>query len=214
MCELMFNLKKYIITVLTVLVIAGCATPKAPKEFNQLSKTDYHLAAVDQYFIGVDDVVQVNVWRNPELSAEVPVRPDGKISVPLIGDILAGGKTPEQVAEAIRQELNVYIREAHVAVIITALNSHEYISRVRITGAVNAPISIPYRQGMTVLDAVLSAGGLSEYAAGNKSVLHRQNSQDKNNYNVYLFDILQKGSLETNYTLLPGDVISVPERLF
>lgn len=167
---------------------------------------------VDEYLIGVDDVVEISVWRNPDLGATVPVRPDGRISVPLIGDIDAGGKTPEQVAEEIREQLKVYIKDPLVAVILTQLNSHEYLSRVRVTGAVRTPITIPYRQGMTVLDAVLAAGGPNEFAAVDRSRLIRKANDEVGTFNVALGAILNRGDLSTNYPLRPGDVITVPER--
>ena len=100
------------------------------------------------YKIGVDDVLQVSVWRNPELNVTVPVRPDGKVSLPLIGDVQAGGLTPVEVSRHIESRLRRYIRSPNVAVILTELHSHEFLSRVRVTGAVETPISIPYRQGM------------------------------------------------------------------
>lgn len=166
------------------------------------------------YRIGADDKVQVTVWRNPELSVMVPVRPDGMISVPLIGDVMAGGKTPTEVAETIRRKLTAYIREPVVTVILTELKSHEYLSRVRITGAIRTPKSIPYRQGMTVLDAVLESGGINEFASSNRSKLYRKSGGATVVFDVELGDILEKGKLETNYSLLPGDVITIPERLF
>jgi polysaccharide export outer membrane protein len=119
------------------------------------------MPAADDYLIGVDDMVQVSVWRNPDLGITAPVRPDGKISVPLVGDVTAGGRTPDEVAKDLQQKLAAYVREPQVTVILTELRSHEYLSRVRVTGAVRQPISIPYRQGMTVLDAVLAAGSPS-----------------------------------------------------
>jgi polysaccharide export outer membrane protein len=171
------------------------------------------------YKIGVDDRLQVTVWRNPELSVTVPVRPDGKISMPLIGDVEAGGRTPEQVAATVRQKLSAYIREPNVAVILTELRSHEFLSRVRVTGAVRTPRSIAYRQGMTVLDAVLEAGGVNDFASANRTKLYRKDKLDKDKqktdvFSIELGDILSKGRLETNYPLIPGDVITVPERLF
>ena len=158
--------------------------------------------------------MQVNVWKNPDLSVTVPVRPDGKISVPLIGDVIAGGKEPMQVAKEVKKSLSKYIREPQVAVILTSLQSHEFISRVRITGAVVSPSSLPFRQGMTVLDAMLQAGGTNDFAAANKARLYRKESEQTAQYDIYLDDILHSGQLETNYTLLPGDIITVPERLF
>ena len=167
-----------------------------------------------EYRIGVDDRVQVTVWRNPELSATVPVRPDGKISVALIGDVQAGGNTPEQVAALIKQKLALFIREPNVAVIVVELRSHEFLSRVRVTGAVRTPRSMPHRRGMTVLDAVLEAGGLNEFAAPNRTKLYRKGKDKTDVFDVDLGDILNKGRLETNLSLRPGDVVTIPERLF
>jgi polysaccharide export outer membrane protein len=167
-----------------------------------------------EYRMGVDDRVQVTVWRNPELSAQGPVRPDGKITVPLIGDVEAGGHTPAEVAEQIKKQLSVYIRDPNVAVIIMELRSHEYLSRVRVTGAVRVAKSIPYRQGMTVLDVVLEAGGPNDFAAPNRTKLYRKVKDKVEVYEVELGDILNKGQLQTNFPLRPGDVLTVPERLF
>ena len=170
---------------------------------------------VSDYLIGVDDEVQVSVWRNPELGITVPVRPDGRISVPLIGDVVAGGRTPDQVAADIQEKLGAYVRDPQVAVILTQLRSHEYLSRVRVTGAVRQPVSIPYRQGMTVLDAVLAAGGVTEFAAPDRADLFRRNDDDTtSSYAVRLDRILNRGELETNYPVAPGDVITIPERTF
>lgn len=164
------------------------------------------------YRIGVDDQLQVAVWRNPELSVSVPVRPDGRISVPLIGDVMAGGRSPEEVARDIEERLAAYVRDPKVAVILTELRSHEFISRVRVTGAVRTPISIPYRQGMTVLDAVLQAGGVNEFAAANRTRLYRRNGEHTQTLPVRLGAILGTGDLDTNVEVRPGDVITVPER--
>ncbi len=167
-----------------------------------------------EYRIGVDDVVKVDVWKNPDLSVEVPVRPDGMISVPLIGDVGVGGKVPAEVAEIIKEKLSVYIRKPRVTVIMAQLNSHEFLSRVRVTGAVNEPMTLEFRQGLTVMDAVLEAGGLSKFASANKTKLYRKQNAESSVYPVKLNDILKKGDLRTNFDLAPGDVITVPERLF
>jgi polysaccharide export outer membrane protein len=147
----------------------------------------------DAYKIGVDDVVQVSVWRNPELGITAPVRPDGMISVPLVGDVQAGGRVPAEVAKDIQTRLAAFVVEPQVAVILTELRSHEYLSRVRVTGAVRQPISIPYRQGMTVLDAVLAAGGVTEFAAADRSNLYRQNGEKTGTYQVRLDSVLNRG---------------------
>lgn len=196
-----------------LLMLAGCATSRGtvagapPTDGTQIH-------AVEAYRIGVDDQVQVSVWRNPELGITVPVRPDGMISVPLIGDVLAGGQTPPEVAKDIEEKLSAYVRDPQVAVILTQLRSHEYLSRVRVTGAVRQPVSVPFRPGMTVLDAVLAAGGLTEFAAADRTELHRKNGERALSYDVKLDRILKRGDLRTNYPVAPGDVITVPERTF
>lgn len=168
----------------------------------------------DTYKIGVDDIVQVSVWRNPELGITVPVRPDGMISVPLVGDVSAGGRTPSEVAATIQEKLATYVRDPQVAVILTELRSHEYLSRVRVTGAVRQPVSIPYRPGMTVLDAVLAAGGVTEFAAPNRASLYRKNANAATTtYEVKLDRILKRGDLSTNFDVAPGDVITIPDRI-
>ena len=198
--------------VVLALLLAGCASGSGSSKSAPPQQAS---AAVENYLIGVDDIVQVSVWRNPELGITVPVRPDGKISVPLVGDVAAGGRTPAEVAGDIQQKLADYVRDPQVAVILTELRSHEYLSRVRVTGAVRQPISIPYRQGMTVLDAVLAAGGINEFAAPDRSDLFRKNKDDTNaTYPVRLDRILNRGDLSTNYTVAPGDVIVIPERTF
>ena len=194
------------------LLIAGCATSRPGARAPPADATQSQ--AVDAYRIGVDDQVQVAVWRNPELGITVPVRPDGMISVPLIGDVLAGGRTPPEVAKDIQDKLSAYVRDPQVAVILTQLRSHEYLSRVRVTGAVRQPVSVPFRPGMTVLDAVLAAGGLTEFAAPDRSELHRKTGDGARTYEVKLDRILNRGDLATNYPVAPGDVITVPERTF
>lgn len=191
------------------LLLAGCVSSG-----NLTSGAPPAAAPVaDEYQIGVDDLVQVSVWRNPELGITAPVRPDGKISVPLVGDVMAGGRTPDAVAKELQAKLATYVIEPQVTVIITELRSHEYLSRVRVTGAVRTPVSIPYRQGMTVLDAVLAAGGVTEFAAPDRSSLHRRNGDGAQAYGVQLDNILNAGDLSTNYKVAPGDVITVPERV-
>lgn len=198
------------VTLILTLVLAGCATSGS----NQAGPppTDSS-AAVAAYQIGVDDIVQVTVWRNPDLSITAPVRPDGMITVPLVGDVTAGGRTPPDVAADIQARLAAYVRDPQVAVILTDLRSHEYLSRVRVTGAVRQPISIPFRQGMTVLDAVLAAGGLTEFAAPDRSDLYRKRGAETRSYQVRLDRILNRGDLTTNFKVAPGDVITVPERI-
>lgn len=191
------------------LAVAGCATTNHQDGAPPANSG----AAVDSYQIGVDDMVQVSVWRNPDLGVTVPVRPDGKITVPLAGDVVAGGRTPPEVAADIQSKLAAFVREPQVSVILTELKSHEFLSRVRVTGAVKQPVSIPYRQGMTVLDAVLAVGGVNEFAAPDRSGLYRKSTSGTQSYEVNLDRILNRGDLSTNFSVAPGDVITVPERV-
>ena len=196
------------------LLLGGCASTGEFESPDSAAGAGPVGSVVAEYRIGVDDRVQVSVWRNPDLSVIEPVRPDGKISVPIIGDVEVGGRTASEVAETIKQKLSAYIREPNVAVILTELRSHEFLSRVRVTGAVRTPRSIAHRPGMTVLDAVLEAGGVNEFASANRTKLYR-NVRDKTEvFDIQLGDILGKGRLATNIPLRPGDVITVPERLF
>ena len=203
--------RRYLLSLATLfigLLFAGCSsTTQPPPPATDTS----HTGLTDEYRIGVGDSLSVNVWRNPDLSVAVPVRPDGKISVPLAGDVLVGEKTPEEVAAYITEQLRKFIRDPYVTVIVTNMGSDAYRSRVRVTGAVENPLSVPYRQGMTVLDMVLEAGGLSEFAVPGKAILYRKSGES---LKIALDRILQKGDLGTNFPLQPGDVITVPERAF
>ena len=195
-------------------VISGCASDiYIPADSDIVDNQDV-LKTVKTYLIGVDDTLTINVWKNTELSVIVPVRPDGKISMPLIGDVQAAGNTPEQVSVIIKKRLQNYVRDPNVTIMVTGLQSHEYLTRVRITGALNIPSSINYRQGMTVLDAVLVAGSINDFAAPNRTKLYRKLAGKPRVISIYLGDILYKGKLETNIELRPGDILTVPERLF
>ena len=168
----------------------------------------------DEYRIGVGDALQINVWRNPELSSAVPVRPDGKISLPLVGDILAANLTTAQLSKNIAAGLESYVRSPQITVIVANPSSSDFQRRVRITGAVRSPQSLPYRDGMTVLDLVLMAGGANEYASANKAKLYRRVNNETKVYPIRLTDLIESGKLETNYPLQPSDIVTVPERSF
>ncbi|WP_456377120.1 XrtA/PEP-CTERM system exopolysaccharide export protein [Thiolapillus sp.] len=206
------ELRGYGVLVLAFVVFAvsGCAT----QEQLAMESPPEGTGVVAKYLVGVDDTLSVSVWRNEELSVSAIVRPDGIITVPVIGDVVAAGRTPEEVASDIRERLSKYIRSPQVAVSVTGLVSNAYLTRVRVTGAVTQPVSTAHRPGMTVLDAVLEAGGLTEFASPDKARLYRKVDGKVKAYPVFLKQILQKGNLSTNYRLLPGDIISIPERTF
>jgi polysaccharide export outer membrane protein len=204
-----------LVTGIATMAIAGCAsTPASSPDKVQQALSSETRDTNTPYILGVSDVVTVSVWRNEDLSISVPVRPDGMISVPVIGDVRAAGNSPETLAGNIEEELSGYIREPQVSIIVTSMGSNEFRDRVRVTGAVAQPISIPYRDGMTVLDILLSAGGASQFAALNDSMLYRPMSGEVVAIPVRLDDILTKGDVETNYRMRPGDILAVPERSF
>lgn len=169
---------------------------------------------LSEYLIGVGDALQISVWRNPELSLAVPVRPDGKISMPLVGDIMAANLTATQLSANIVKSLSGYVKSPQVTVIVANPSSSDFQRRVRITGAVRTPQSIPYREGMTVLDLVLLAGGPNEFASSNKAKLYRNVNGKLSVYSVKLDDLINKGKVDTNYALQPSDIVTVPERAF
>lgn len=199
--------------VLLVMVLTSCAAPPVTNTEPPVERVDENF--VDEYRIGVGDVLQINVWRNPDLGVEVPVRPDGVITVPLAGEVTAGGRTSAEVSTEIQDRLSKYVREPMVSVIISQIVADEFLTRVRVTGAVQSPVSMPFRQGITVLDAVLEAGGPNEFAAANRTRLFRKASDgQRSSFAVQLDDILKRGDMQTNFTLQPADVITVPERRF
>lgn len=170
----------------------------------------------EEYVIGPLDELTIHVWRNPELGAEkIQVRPDGRITTPLVADMPAVGKTPAMLAEDIRLQLSQYIEEPLVSVIVTNF-AGTFSQQIRVIGATEQPASIPYRANMTVLDAMIAVGGLSEFAAGNRAKLIRFDKQAgrQREYALRLGDLLKDGDSRANVMLRPGDVIIIPESMF
>jgi len=165
-----------------------------------------------EYIIGPGDSLQVFVWRNPELTTTIPVRPDGKISTPLVEDMIAVGKTPSQLARDIETVLAEYIRQPQVNIIVSTAVST--FSQVKVIGQVMNPQAMPYREGMKVMDAVLAVGGLGPFAAGNRGKLVRTANGGQQEIRIRLSDLINKGDLSQNLALRPGDVIVVPESRF
>lgn len=166
----------------------------------------------DDYVIGPGDSLQIFVWRNPELTATVPVRPDGKISTPLVEDMIAVGKTPSQLARDIEKVLGEYVRSPQINVIVTQPNSA--FSQVKVIGQVLRPQSIAYRDGLKVLDAVLAVGGLAPFAAGNRAKIMRTVNGKSTEIKVKLSALVNDGDMRQNLALQPGDVIVIPESRF
>jgi len=168
--------------------------------------------STSQYIIGPGDSIQVFVWRNPDLSVTIPVRPDGKISTPLVEDLVAVGKTPSQLARDIEARLAEYVRNPQVNVILA--NAVGSFTQVKVVGQVKTPSSVPYREGMTVLDLIIAVGGLTDFAAGNRSKILRKDDKGKEiQINVRLESLVKRGTLSENLPIKPGDVVVVPEAL-
>lgn len=203
-------MKKIIYVVLLAIIAVGCASTKVEQGQPPVTNQD----AKEVYKIGVGDGLNIAVWRNPELSVTVPVRPDGKISAPLVGDIQAAGLQPQELAQILSGKLESFIRNPQVTVVVTNAASSEFQHRVRVTGAVANPTSLPFQKGMTIMDVVLESGGITPFANPNDTKLYRATPEGTKVYAVKLRDILEKGDIKTNYTLQPGDIITVPERLF
>jgi polysaccharide export outer membrane protein len=169
-------------------------------------------AVTPDYVIGPGDTLEVFVWRNPDLSVTVPVRPDGKISTPLVEDMVAVGKTPSRLARDVETALAVYVKSPQVNIIVTIPASA--FSQVKVIGQVLHPQAVPYRQGMTVIDAVLAVGGLTQFAAGNRARVVRNVNGKPQEFKIKLAAILNNGDMSQNMALQPGDVVVVPETLF
>lgn len=169
----------------------------------------------ESYLIGASDEITVFVWRNPELGARTQVRPDGRITTPLISDMVAVGKTPAQLAEDIRVVLGQYIQDPLVSVMVDRPQG-TFSQQIRVVGATERPAAIPYRANMTLLDVMIAVGGLSEFAAGDRARLIRmdRSSGRQREYNLRISSLLRRGDVRANVRLEPGDVIIIPESMF
>jgi polysaccharide export outer membrane protein len=186
--------------------VAGCATQGYPPAPATAASPDYN------WIIGPGDTVNIVVWRNPELSASVPVRPDGKIATPLVEDLPAIGKDPTTLGRDIEKALSKYIRDPVVTVIVTGFVG-PYSEQIRVVGEASKPQVLPYKQNMTVLDVMIAVGGLTDFADGNKATLLRASDGNKQ-YSVRLKDLLKRGDISANVEMKPGDVLIIPQSLF
>ena len=167
----------------------------------------------NNYRIGPGDSLEIFVWRNPEISTSVPVRPDGKISMPLVEDIQAVGRTPSELAREIETILADYIRSPTVNVIVKTFVG-TFAEQVRVVGQAADPKSLPFRNGLTLLDVMIEVGGLTEFAAGNRAKIVRSENGSKVEIRARLADLMDKGDLTENIAMMPGDVLIIPESIF
>ena len=197
------------------MALSGCGAGASGPQLEPARFVAMQEGPGEEYVIGPLDELTVHVWRNDELGAQVQVRPDGRITTPLVTDMPAVGKTPTMLAEDIRLQLSQYIEEPLVTVIVNEF-AGTFSQQVRIVGATEQPASLPYRANMTLLDAMIAVGGLSEYAAGNRAKLTRfdRESGEQREYALRLSDLLRRGESEANVMLRPGDVIIIPESMF
>jgi len=201
--------------LLAAVVLSGCVGGGSRPELPAASAVAGRETPSEEYIIGPMDQLSIFVWRNPELSSKVQVRPDGRITTPLISDMPAVGKTPAMLADDLKYALGEYIKDPIVSVIVENF-SGTYSQQVRVVGATEKPASIPYRANMTALDAMIAVGGLSEFASGNRSRLVRVDRATgrQREYKVRLGDLLKNGDISANVKLEPGDVLIIPQSMF
>lgn len=188
-----------------VAALAACSGPQGPAPA-QTPSPDYN------YLIGPLDVLQILVWRNPDLSISVPVRPDGKVSVPLVEDLPVLGKNPTQLARDIEKAMSKFVRDPVVTVIVTNFVG-PFTEQVRVIGEATRPQALAYRHKMTLLDVMIAVGGITDFADGNSATLLRTADGGKQ-YNVRLKDLIKRGDVSANIEMRPGDVLIIPESWF
>jgi len=194
--------------------LAGCASDELP----MLPPYDGYGSVTEDpeeytYLIGPGDGLNIFVWRNPEVSTEVTVRPDGKITTPLVEDLQASGRTPAQLARDIEDVLEIYIRQPIVTVIVGEFVG-PYSEQIRVVGEATTPQALPYREDMSLLDVMILVGGLTEFAAGNQAAIVRMVDDEQQQYRVRIDDLLKDGDITANVSLLPGDILIIPESWF
>ena len=199
-----------VLVLLSCLAVAACGGSTAQvTPASEIGENE----ADDNYIIGAGDVLQVFVWGYEDLSTEVSVRPDGYISTPLVEDMQAAGKTPTQLARSVETALAEFVRSPNVTVIVRQFVG-EYNQQIRVVGQATEPKSLNYRSGMTLLDVMIEVGGLGEFAAGNKAKVVRKEGGEEITINVRLKDLLNRGDMDENIAMKPGDVLIIPESIF
>ena len=196
------HLRALFVLACATAALAGCVSSHPPVPMATPS-------AEDVYKVGPLDSLNIVVWRNTDLSGTVQVRPDGRISTPLVQDLVVAGKTPPEIAREIEKALGKYVRDPNVTVLVTSFQG-TFSEQIRIVGEATKPQAIAYRQNMTLLDVMIQAGGLTDFADGNSAVLVRNNTS----YTVRLKDLLKRGDITANAAVAPGDVIIVPQSWF
>lgn len=206
-----FNVKSFVAgaLVMLVLLVPGCAREQRP----ELPEATYQMRYAHKYKVGPGDAVEIFVWRYPEVSTTVPVRPDGFITAPLLEDVPAAGKTPTELARDLEEALSVFLRDPLVTVIVQGFVGI-FPEQIRVLGEATQPLALQYRDGMTLLDLMIQVGGITEFAAGNRAVLVRFEEGEQREYRVRLRDLIEDADLSANVDLRPGDILLIPESWF
>jgi polysaccharide biosynthesis/export protein len=188
--------------------------PAAAQAQNAAAGGTMGASTAANYLIGPGDELEIFVWKNPDLSVTLPVRPDGRISTPLVADMQAQGRTPTDLAANLRAALGKYVQDPVVTVLVKTVAAPGSAASIRVIGAAATPKSVPYRAGLTVLDVLIEVGGLNTYAAGNDAQIIRTENGVSRGIPVHLADLMKAGDLKANVQLMPGDVVRIPERWF
>lgn len=199
---------KFFTGFMLVAVLAGCSTLEDLPSLSEQAATERPF-----YQIGPGDGLTIFVWKNPDLTTSVPVRPDGRVSVPLMEDLEVTGKTPTDLAREIEEKLSVFVQDPLVTVMVTSFVG-PFSEQVRVVGEAANPQALPYRANMTLLDVMIAVGGLTEFADGNGSSVVRRSDGQQQQFRARLADLIKDGDISANALLLPGDVIIVPESFF
>jgi polysaccharide export outer membrane protein len=212
------NITGYLFKIVTILIAAlvvnACTSPATiPESTGAATKGVNGGAASPLYVIGPGDSLSVFVWGDNELSTEVVVRPDGLITTPLVEDLQASGRTPTELARDLEKRLSIFVKNPKVTVSVTNFVGR-YTEQVRVVGQAAQPQSLPYRDGMTLLDVIISVGGLTEFAAGNKATIVRKAGGKTHQFRVRLDDLIRDGDISANTRMMPGDVLIIPETWF
>lgn len=198
------------------IIVSGCAGQNTAVENDSSassSSSPEREAKGEEYLIGPGDQLEVFVWRNPELSTTVPVRPDGKITTPLVEDVLASGKTATELAREMEKRLAFYVKSPIVTVTVQEFVGR-YSEQIRVVGEAATPKSLSYSANMTLLDVIIDVGGLTEFANGNKATIVRSANGKRQQINVRLDDLIKRGDISANIKMMPGDILIIPESWF
>lgn len=197
---------RWVLGALLVSLVAACAGTSFPPAPTNAASSEY------SYLIGAGDQINIIVWRNPELSMQVPVRPDGKISTPLVDELVAQGKNSVELARDLEKVLGKYVRDPVVTVVVTGFVG-PYSEQIRVVGEATKPQVLAFKQNMTLLDVMIAVGGLTDFAAGNSATIVR-NAEGGKQYSVRLKDLVRRGDTSANVEMRPGDILIIPQSFF